>query len=205
MGFHHRDARSDPWRGRVRHRRLGLSFKARMRKICSLMIPAILTLVALSNVGAQSASARSAHPLNSLEQPSMQIVPTPTPTPETDRGDDQNNETEGKSETIWQTIIQTIVFPFEKLAEGVRNALAELFSRTLRLRKFKKRGIHTLIRTYEEDLDHSLHTARSPNKKGLSKKRCGQPLFSGLLSRDQGQVELLLLEHSDIGHLRLHI
>jgi len=102
-----------------------------MRKICSLMIPVILTLAALSIVGAQSASARAAHPLNSLEQPSMQIVATPTPTPKTDGGDDQDGETEGKSETIWQTIIQTIVFPFEKLAEGVRNALAELFSRTV--------------------------------------------------------------------------
>ena len=102
-----------------------------MRKICSMMIPAFLTLVALSIVGAQSVSARSALPPNSLEQPSMQIVPTPTPTPETDRGDDQDDETEGTSETIWQTIIQTIVFPFEKLAEGVRNALAELFSRTV--------------------------------------------------------------------------
>lgn len=102
-----------------------------MRKICSLMIPVILTLAALSIVGAQSASARAAHPLNSLEQPSMQIVATSTPTPKTDGGDDQDDETEGKSETIWQTIIQTIVFPFEKLAEGVRNALAELFSRTV--------------------------------------------------------------------------
>jgi hypothetical protein len=61
----------------------------------------------------------------------MQFVATPTPTPETEEGDDQKDDTEGRSETIWQTIIQTIVFPFEKLADGVRNALAELFSRTV--------------------------------------------------------------------------
>jgi len=102
-----------------------------MRKICRLLGPAILTLAAFSIMSARTASARAAHPPNSPELPSMQIVATPTPTPEADEGDDQDNETEGKSETVWQTIIQTIVFPFEKLAEGVRNALAELFSRTV--------------------------------------------------------------------------
>jgi len=94
-------------------------------------MPAILTLVALSFVGARTASARASQLPSEPEQPSMQIVATPTPTPETDEGDDQKADTEGRSETIWQTIIQTIVFPFEKLAEGVRNALAELFSRTV--------------------------------------------------------------------------
>jgi len=102
-----------------------------MRKICSLLGPAILTLAAFSIMSARTASARVAHPPNSPELPSMQIVATPTPMPEADEGNDQDDETEGKSETIWQTIIQTIVFPFEKLAEGVRNALAELFSRTV--------------------------------------------------------------------------
>ena len=50
-------------------------------------------------------------------------TPIPTPTPQPDDGDGEDDEEEEEDgETIWQTIIQTIIFPFEKLAEGVRNA-----------------------------------------------------------------------------------
>ncbi len=49
--------------------------------------------------------------------------------PEPPPGNPGTADEEPPSETILQTIIQTIFFPFETLAEGVRTALGELFSK----------------------------------------------------------------------------
>ncbi len=57
-------------------------------------------------------------------------MPSPTPLPE-EREPPEGDEDRQSGEVVWQTLIQTIVFPFEKLSEGVRQALAELFRRTL--------------------------------------------------------------------------
>jgi hypothetical protein len=105
-----------------------------IKKIARLLLLAILTLAALLCSGQRAASARAASPPNESQRPTPQLIVTPIPThtPQPDDGDGENDEEEEEDgETIWQTIIQTIIFPFEKLAEGVRNALAELFSRTV--------------------------------------------------------------------------
>jgi len=102
-----------------------------MRQPARLLLLAILTLAVLLYSGARTAGARAAPPPDGPHSSAPQITATPLPTPLPDERDGPDNEEKNGGKTIWQTIIQTIVFPFEKLAEGVRNALAELFSRTV--------------------------------------------------------------------------
>ncbi len=85
-------------------------------------------LLVLSALLLTRGAAASAPPARAPEEPAKRLAPaqaTPEPTPHPDEGE------EPERRTILQTIIQTIFFPFEKLAEGVRAALAELFQQTV--------------------------------------------------------------------------
>lgn len=82
--------------------------------------------ILLLSVRATFASTPAVHPSRAASQPP---APPPPPDPPDDGGEGDDNQPE--SQTILQTIIQTIFFPFETLAEGVRSALAELFSKAV--------------------------------------------------------------------------
>ena len=101
-----------------------------MKNLARILLPAFLILAGLLYSGTAVLSVRDAP----IEDPALrtgaQVTVTPIPTPQTDDGGEEDDN-KPAGETILQTIIQTIFFPFETLAEGVRSAMAELFSRTV--------------------------------------------------------------------------
>ena len=101
-----------------------------MKHLARTLLPAFLILAGLLYSGTAVLSVRAAPIEDPVLKPLTQVVATPIPTPQTNDGDEENDN-EPAGETIFQTIIQTIFFPFETLAEGVRSALAELFSQTV--------------------------------------------------------------------------